>query len=646
MSAETNEGIYFDFSKERSLENRIVALRGHAQFFWGQLLLPGDIRMAHYVNPMEVPFPESWTTYKFGEDYLPYSGCATYRFFIVMPQDARSRAYGITFPTIFSSANIWINGQQMSGVGKVSSNPYEIQSRPRRLTLPILPSNGRYFRDTTEVVVQVANFVYPRAGIRLAPSFSGYDHLIFLDRIYENITYLILGACFALLLIRFLLATSQRSHIRIWYFVVVLFCCVVRISTGESALILQWIPSMKWDLFYSLRFMSNVLGGAFVLLMIGELFPQELSRRVTFWMAGVGVLLFFFVLCTDPVVFAAYPVIFSIYLALVGVLGCGWGLLRAVIRRRPYAVYSLVGVLSMMLAVGIDYLFYLQGQASLRPLIALGVGVFFLMSMLVILQMRNGEFLQIESEGTSLRKERKILQASCEKLEGAYRQLQEVNKQNKQFQRVQQWEVTGLDSVSNIFVRHRDDFHTLCKAGLESIARYLNVNVGTVYLARYDEDGTGALHLETDYGLTEALREQHRVIAIGQGIVGACHMDNTAQYITDLPENFLKISTGLGSSVPPNLLVLPLESDSGTLGVMELGRLTPFESHEFELVRKLVPLFANNLRNSHEMALMEESKIRHLEELAKSQSLVESLLEEVESLKHELIRFRPGEEDA
>ncbi|MEH6570328.1 MAG: hypothetical protein V7709_14705 [Halioglobus sp.] len=72
-----------DWSFER---DGSLSLAGEWQFFWQQLIAPGDIATGQYSYQM---VPALWTTYA---DDLPVSGYATYRLKVLLPPEHGSIA--------------------------------------------------------------------------------------------------------------------------------------------------------------------------------------------------------------------------------------------------------------------------------------------------------------------------------------------------------------------------------------------------------------------------------------------------------------------------------------------------------------------------------------------------------------------------
>src|SRR5258708_29507228 len=72
-----------------------------------------------------------------------------------------------------------------------------------------------------------------------------------------------------------------------------------------------------------------------------------------------------------------------------------------------------------------------------------------------------------------------------------------------------------------------------------------------------------------------------RRIGLGEGLVGQCALEKRKVLLTNPPPDYLRISSGLGSGAPRNILVLPVVFESQVRGVLELASFEGFsEVHQ------------------------------------------------------------------
>ena len=95
---------------------------------------------------------------------------------------------------------------------------------------------------------------------------------------------------------------------------------------------------------------------------------------------------------------------------------------------------------------------------------------------------------------------------------------------------------------------------------------------------------------------------------LGEGLVGQCAKERKPTMLSNLPQGYLQIASGLGEGTPTHAVALPLLSSSALLGVIEFASFRPFNVREQALLDELLPVEALNLeilqRNLHTQQLL------------------------------------------
>jgi len=155
--------------------------------------------------------------------------------------------------------------------------------------------------------------------------------------------------------------------------------------------------------------------------------------------------------------------------------------------------------------------------------------------------------------------------------------------------------------------------------------------VGGGVAAFYElEENSKQLRRLTSYGLAE-VGSSEDVFQMGEGLVGQCARERKVITLTDLPPNYLRVTSGLGTAPPVRVVALPLVSQGALLGVLELASLRECNSSQRALLDDLLPAAAmsfevlqRNVRTQELLAQTQE-QARLLEE--KTQELTQSQVE-------------------
>ena len=118
---------------------------------------------------------------------------------------------------------------------------------------------------------------------------------------------------------------------------------------------------------------------------------------------------------------------------------------------------------------------------------------------------------------------------------------------------------------------------------------------------------------------------------LGQSLIGQAARSKRSIVAADLPEGYVKISSGLGEAPPANLAVLPILFEDQVLGVIELASFTPFTQVHTDFLEQLTETLGVNfntiIANARTDALLEESQRLTSELQARSEELQDQQVE-------------------
>jgi PAS domain S-box-containing protein len=91
------------------------------------------------------------------------------------------------------------------------------------------------------------------------------------------------------------------------------------------------------------------------------------------------------------------------------------------------------------------------------------------------------------------------------------------------------------------------------------------------------------------YGLSDGAKTTE-AFALGSGLVGQCGKERQRIDLTNLPPDYLDISSGLGAAAPAQAAAWPLFSKDQLLGVLEVATLRRLTSQEEALLNEVLPV--------------------------------------------------------
>lgn len=207
----------------------------------------------------------------------------------------------------------------------------------------------------------------------------------------------------------------------------------------------------------------------------------------------------------------------------------------------------------------------------------------------------------------------------------------------KEFQ--DKWTTTGLSQIGSIIRRDHKDEKALYDEILKFFVKYLDANQGTFFIA-YENNRETYLQMVSCFAYERKKVREARV-NIGEGIVGQVYLERELTYITHLPKDYIKITSGLGEATPDALVVIPLIHNDTVQGVIEVASFHTFEEYQLNFMKQFGALIAGeivNARMNAETKILLERSQQQTEELKAQEEELRQNIEELTSTQEEVAR--------
>jgi len=186
----------------------------------------------------------------------------------------------------------------------------------------------------------------------------------------------------------------------------------------------------------------------------------------------------------------------------------------------------------------------------------------------------------------------------------------------------QDWLKSNLAKFAHMLQGQRN-LETVSKKILSELAPLVGAQQGVFYVM--DLDNQSVLKLLSSYAYQERkhLANQFR---LGEGLVGQCALEKQKILLTEVPSDYIRISSGLGEATPLNIIVLPVLFETQVTAVIELASFQRFSEIHLTFLEQLTESIAVVLNTI-------AASIRTEELLKQSQSLAYELQSQQEELK-------------
>jgi HAMP domain-containing protein/signal transduction histidine kinase/CheY-like chemotaxis protein len=202
----------------------------------------------------------------------------------------------------------------------------------------------------------------------------------------------------------------------------------------------------------------------------------------------------------------------------------------------------------------------------------------------------------------------------------------------------QDWLKSNLAKFTKM-LQGQKDLNTVTRRILSELAEVVSTQHGRFYILTQEEGRLQDVKLKL-FAAYAYKKEQggSQEIIIGEGLVGQCALEKERILITNTPDNYIKINSGLGESKPKNLIVLPVLFENQIKAVIELASFDSFSKTHLDFLEQLTESIGIVLNTI-------ETNTRTEGLLTQSQSLADELRRTNEELQDKAVLLAKQKEE-
>jgi PAS domain S-box-containing protein len=199
------------------------------------------------------------------------------------------------------------------------------------------------------------------------------------------------------------------------------------------------------------------------------------------------------------------------------------------------------------------------------------------------------------------------------------------------------WINIGLAKFGDI-LRNKAELKEYSFQIINNLARYVNANQAGFYVQELDEHNVPYLEMKACFAYDRRKFEE-KIIYEGQGLLGQCMLEKDTLYITDIPSDYVNITSGLGEATPRNIVIVPLLFNNEFYGAIELAFFQVLKPHEMEFLRRVAESIASEIASlktiKQTQDLLDESKKLTIELKSHEEEMRQSM-EELAATQEEM----------
>jgi HAMP domain-containing protein/CheY-like chemotaxis protein/signal transduction histidine kinase len=218
------------------------------------------------------------------------------------------------------------------------------------------------------------------------------------------------------------------------------------------------------------------------------------------------------------------------------------------------------------------------------------------------------------------------------------RNLKDTTQKNTE----QDWLKTNLARFTGMLQGQRD-MTTVANMILSDLAPLVDAQQGVFYVNQSQEDAEPVMKLLGGYAYSNR-KNLSNEFRPGEGLVGQCVVERKRILLTNIPNDYVYVSSGLGDAPPQNIIVLPVLFEEEVKAVIELASFNRFSEIHMTFLDTLTESIGIVL-NTIEANTRTERLLMQSQSLASElQSQQDELKKTNERLEQQALTLRESEE--
>lgn len=212
---------------------------------------------------------------------------------------------------------------------------------------------------------------------------------------------------------------------------------------------------------------------------------------------------------------------------------------------------------------------------------------------------------------------------SFNKMAHALEEQSKLEKQLKEVAEEQSWLNRKIAEIATIYPEV-ENVSMLAELLITKLVPMVGASYGVFYVKEVEEREKYLKKISAYASLND--NKDYLRFRFGEGLIGQCALEKRSILLTNVPDHYVKIGSGLGVGSPKNIIILPIQFENDVLAVIEIASFESF----CPLQVKLLEAVTNNI------GIKINSIVSHMKAerlLQESQALTEELQAQSEELQ-------------
>ena len=204
------------------------------------------------------------------------------------------------------------------------------------------------------------------------------------------------------------------------------------------------------------------------------------------------------------------------------------------------------------------------------------------------------------------------------------------------------WSTSGLAKFGDILRSYTDNFEEFADEIISNLVKYIDANQGALFIIESNDTASDEEYMELAACYAwDKKKFLEKKIYKGEGLSGQAWIEGDVIYLTEVPNDYVSITSGLGEANPRSVLIVPLKLNDEIHGVIEMASFKEYEEFEVEFVERIAESIASTISsvkvNERTSKLLEESTMM-TEQMRAQEEEMRQNMEELQATQEKIQR--------
>jgi CHASE3 domain sensor protein len=228
-----------------------------------------------------------------------------------------------------------------------------------------------------------------------------------------------------------------------------------------------------------------------------------------------------------------------------------------------------------------------------------------------------------------------------ENLTGDLIKMRDQMKKVKEADEKRIWSTEGLAKFSDVARTNQNNMEKLAHEAVRFLSKHLKAQQASLFIIKDEDSDEPYLELAACYAFDRKKFIQKR-IEIGAGLIGQSYLERDTILLTEIPKEYITITSGLGDAPPRCLIIVPMKYNDKVEAVLEMASFHRFEAHEVEFLERSGEVIASSISttitNERTARLLTETQ-EQAEAMKAQEEELRQNMEEMQATQENLRRF-------